>query len=583
VQWLTPPPLWQELSAAADPTAYRRPAILRFATDTFMQDLQSVLKFSPQTLRDYVAQGENWRNPAAGLDPAGTALPLKLYQPNQARFYLIASSLTCRMPGLPDHTVNKSAGESVVFVVRQLRPNPGFTAADCAVYDPAKCTEYAWIPTTSGVPPVAVPPPSLGAAVSTSAASGASAAAPQGVSGTQQGWTQVSAPGALVAGEEQIPLSLTQTGSNGSSRRIFLGLIPASRRQQYIAGRTLAGNGSPNSSSGNDSGSSSGSSNGCGSATSTPTDPRMDMFFRQIIGPWCNLQDWWTNIPSPSPSSSQYGEYEGSSQLSSALILYDFSTFLSQYLPNVWGAVGDSSKVAGLNSAEAALYNKLGSQLQQALLQANQFGPQFEAVGIGTTFPPSGYTPYALTDVPNFIKPTTLQAPVSNALPPLGTVAPPPAVPPLAQQPANPQGDCYFIVRCVYVRPQCHSAVLSPPSQPFLLASYFDSDAPARRIQVALPVDTSPAALRKYDKGVAFLISDELRNQMARVASLDDLAKGNIGSPGVGLGFICSFSIPIITICAMILLFVIVIALNLVFFWMPFFKICFPVPTLKGK
>ena len=32
----------------------------------------------------------------------------------------------------------------------------------------------------------------------------------------------------------------------------------------------------------------------------------------------------------------------------------------------------------------------------------------------------------------------------------------------------------------------------------------------------------------------------------------------------------------------MILLFVIVIALNLVFFWIPFFKICLPVPGLEG-
>ena len=41
---------------------------------------------------------------------------------------------------------------------------------------------------------------------------------------------------------------------------------------------------------------------------------------------------------------------------------------------------------------------------------------------------------------------------------------------------------------------------------------------------------------------------------------------------------ICSFSIPIITICAMIVLFIFVILLNIVFFWMPFLKICFPLP-----
>jgi hypothetical protein len=101
---------------------------------------------------------------------------------------------------------------------------------------------------------------------------------------------------------------------------------------------------------------------------------------------------------------------------------------------------------------------------------------------------------------------------------------------------------------------------------------------------VALPIDTSPAALRKYDKGVAFMLSKELRNQMARAASLTDLGNGQLGPPGgLTVGWICSLSIPIITICAMILLLIIVIALNLVFFWIPFFKICFPVPELEGE
>ena len=146
VQWLTPAPLWQELSGAGDLTPFRRPAILRFATDDFMPELQGVLQQTPQSLRDYVAQGENWQNPAAGLASGATGLPLKLYQPVHARFYLVATSLTCRIPGLPDHTVNRTQGESLAFVVRQLRPNPGYSASDCAVYSPATCTEYAWVP-----------------------------------------------------------------------------------------------------------------------------------------------------------------------------------------------------------------------------------------------------------------------------------------------------------------------------------------------------------------------------------------------------------------------------------------------------
>ena len=66
--------------------------------------------------------------------------------------------------------------------------------------------------------------------------------------------------------------------------------------------------------------------------------------------------------------------------------------------------------------------------------------------------------------------------------------------------------------------------------------------------------------------------------------SLKGLSDGTIDpDTGVDFGMICSFSIPIITICALILLLVIVIALNLVVFWIPFFKICLPVPGLKGK
>jgi hypothetical protein len=558
IQWLAPSPLWQELSSAADTSDFRSPSILRFATDTFMQDLHSVLANAPQTLRNYVAQPETWRSPGAGIDytapaPAPT---FKLFQPTHLRYYLVTAALICRKPGLPDHTLDTSAGESVAFVVRQLRPKPGYTNADCAVYDASKCTEYAWIPVTGG------------ASASTTTAILATASATTSPA-PQPGWIQASGA-ARMPGEELIPLSLTHVGSNGNSRRIFLGLIPASRRQQYVGAQTLS-----SSSTGN------GTSTNGSSASGTAPDPRMDMLYRQIIAPWCNLLDWWKSIDSTTTSSSVAVENQTSSTLASALILYDFGTFLAQNIPNLWGAISGTASVASLSSAETTLYNTLGFGLRGALANAYQYGAQFEAMGPDNVLP-SGYTPYTLTDTANWITATSLQTPVANALPPLGSSVP--ALPPIPQKPANALGDYYFIVRCVYVRPQCSCNVTSSPCRPFLLSNYFDPDAPARRIQVALPVDTSAASLRKYDKGIAFMISDELRNQMSRVASLSDLASGSIGGAGgVTVGWICSYSIPIITICALILLFVIVIALNLVFFWLPFFKICFPVPQLKGK
>ena len=568
IQWLAPPPLWQELSTAADKTPFRSPVILRFLSDTFMQDFQNVLRNSPQSLRDYVAQPETWRYPGAGLDYVAPppALPLKLYQPTHARFYLVASSLTCLVPGLPDHTVNKASGESVSFVVRQLRPIAPYTVADCQVFDPLKCAEYAWIPANAAL---------AGTGGAAQAANGASGSSSSPRLNNQAGWTPATAT-ALATGEEQIPLSISQTGSNGTSRRIFIGLIPASRRQQYFGGPTLPSVAS----------SSGGSGAGSTSSNDPPTDPRIDMLRREVIGPWHNLVDWYDHpdlsppsIPQPPPVSR-----DDIAKLASALILYDFSTFLSLNLGDVWTAIGNSSSL-GLDPAKTALYNQLSSGLRQALLNANKVGAQLESMGPDNSLP-QGYIPYSLTDPANRIHPHTLLSPISAALPPLSSVNVP-VLAPIPQKPTiNTQGggDFWFIVRCVYARPQCRTVVVSPPCQPFQLANYFDHDAPARRIQVALPIDTSAAALRKYDRGVAFMLSDELRNQLSRVASLKDLSNGDIGpAGGVNVGWICSLSIPIITICALILLIVIVIALNLVFFWIPFFKICFPVPGLKGK
>jgi len=51
----------------------------------------------------------------------------------------------------------------------------------------------------------------------------------------------------------------------------------------------------------------------------------------------------------------------------------------------------------------------------------------------------------------------------------------------------------------------------------------------------------------------------------------------------VSIGMICSISIPIITICALIILMIMISLLDLIFRWLPFFILCFPVPKFKGK
>jgi hypothetical protein len=108
--------------------------------------------------------------------------------------------------------------------------------------------------------------------------------------------------------------------------------------------------------------------------------------------------------------------------------------------------------------------------------------------------------------------------------------------------------------------------------------------------------------MRKHSKNTAFVISDVLCGQIQRAKGLGlgdlvrsvlpwplhkDLDVGGMGpckaSPEANIGMICSLSIPIITICALILLMIIVSLLDSIFRWLPWFITCFPVPGLNAK
>jgi hypothetical protein len=176
----------------------------------------------------------------------------------------------------------------------------------------------------------------------------------------------------------------------------------------------------------------------------------------------------------------------------------------------------------------------------------------------------------------------------------------------LAQAMADSAGDTgQFRLRFVHLNADCgpiHPPTLSQPSAPFELASFFDSDAPARAVRISLPMDTSPAGLRKHARGTAFVLSDMLCGQVQRAKGMGfidlvlqvlpwplhkDIDTGDGGGCKDGnsldIGMICSLSIPIITICALILLIIIVTLLDFIFRWLPFLAFCFPVPKLKGK
>jgi hypothetical protein len=155
----------------------------------------------------------------------------------------------------------------------------------------------------------------------------------------------------------------------------------------------------------------------------------------------------------------------------------------------------------------------------------------------------------------------------------------------------------------VFDRPRCGALmppVVSEPSEPFVMSAFFDPDAPARPVRIALPVDTSPAGLRKYQKSASLLISDVLCGQVgaSRTLTLGDLVLSVLPWPfhkdlpepkvepcksgDLGLGMVCSLSIPIVTLCAIILLIIIVSILDIFFRWLPYLFTCFPLP-LRAK
>lgn len=119
--------------------------------------------------------------------------------------------------------------------------------------------------------------------------------------------------------------------------------------------------------------------------------------------------------------------------------------------------------------------------------------------------------------------------------------------------------------------------VWSDHSEPFTIAPWYETgDAPP--VQVALP-DLNRDALKRLKPNVVFAVPESLQNILAQ----NDPKKlaagtGTQGSGSFGLDWLCSFSIPIITLCAFIVLNIFLQLFNIIFSWMLFIKICIPIP-----
>jgi hypothetical protein len=123
----------------------------------------------------------------------------------------------------------------------------------------------------------------------------------------------------------------------------------------------------------------------------------------------------------------------------------------------------------------------------------------------------------------------------------------------------------------------CAPAVVwSRESEPFTIAAWHEAGK-LPPVMISLP---SPKNFAAFKPNVAFKVPEGLFNLLGKNSSKDFL-EGNAkpaDDTGLGLGWICGFNIPIITLCAFIVLSIFLSLLNIIFFWLPFIKICIPIP-----
>jgi hypothetical protein len=122
--------------------------------------------------------------------------------------------------------------------------------------------------------------------------------------------------------------------------------------------------------------------------------------------------------------------------------------------------------------------------------------------------------------------------------------------------------------------------VWSDVSDPFVIAPWYEGDG-APPVQIPLPDPSDRELLKSLKPNVAFVVPPAIQNLLTGPAK--DLMEGKGSMGTLGITWICSFSIPIITICAFIVLNIFLTLFNIVFGWMFFLKICLPFPKFGNK
>lgn len=682
IRWQAPIPLWAQNSSTGlrinNPGIAPQPSILRFATDSFMEEMLSMLNDNPKRIVEWVAQPETWREPMKSphmvsksqeessiaflfnktkqqtdqqnpaldkrivkpkgnvvipVDEVKQSIPLKLFQAAHQRYYLVSASLINRNPGLPDHLLKLANNEKTSFVVRRLVP-PEDDSDKQTLDKIDSWDEFAFVVTDNDK-------------------------TWKKLDQYNQGITRT-----LANNEEQIPLfPVTYQDSCGHDRKIHSGLIPVGKRETWMAAP----------------------------ASESVEQGQAGVSFAKVIfqtdvtAPWKVLvsqaqakQDSLGSADIPSKERIVNDRARRTArdniQTVSWYILLDLANFLEHYLPIVWAVVNNNATLDSLDDKETKFLNALQtitmpkslpeklvrlpykdpesmddshssvsyslenvkSNLLDALVEIKDWEQNLESVEVDFVRY-NNDDPIQIDDKwPDFLFPLADPESDSEDLGPLPAEivgidynglsgvdlshakidalaelieqmlpAPSEAEMIFNSQTLLDQRDAWFVVRCVYERPLCgplFPALVSHPTRPFQLAAFFDSDAPARPIRIPMPVDISPAGLRKFQKNTAFVISDMLCGKIKKIRklSLGDLVRSvlpwpfhkDLPNPGdtgpckngeSSFGMICSLSIPIVTLCALILVMIMVALFDIFFRWIPFFIFCLPVPGFKGK
>ncbi len=124
----------------------------------------------------------------------------------------------------------------------------------------------------------------------------------------------------------------------------------------------------------------------------------------------------------------------------------------------------------------------------------------------------------------------------------------------------------------------CERVQWGPSTAPFRVAGPMDPQA-ARPSLVQLP---DLGALRRGGPGGLTVLTPKALADKIRKLKLDmDVKEGGPGNRA-GLCWSVSFSLPVITLCALILLMIVINLLNIIFFWLPYAILALPRRCLKS-